>query len=57
LASANFSETISSARSLASVSATLLFDLIAHYGLMFYQWLHPEILEEEQGGTNRQTKD
>jgi prepilin signal peptidase PulO-like enzyme (type II secretory pathway) len=27
----------------------LLFDLIAHYGLMFYQWLHPEILEEEQG--------
>jgi leader peptidase (prepilin peptidase)/N-methyltransferase len=26
----------------------LLFDLIAHYGLMFYQWLHPEILEEEQ---------
>ncbi|MDP3509918.1 MAG: prepilin peptidase [Candidatus Melainabacteria bacterium] len=26
----------------------LLFDLIAHYGLMFYHWLHPEILEEEQ---------
>lgn len=26
----------------------LLFDLIAHYGLMFYQWLHPEILEDEK---------
>ncbi|CAN5529539.1 N/A [soil metagenome] len=26
----------------------LLFDLIAHYGLIFYQWLHPEILEEAQ---------
>lgn len=34
----------------------LLFDLIAHYGLMFYQWLHPEILDEEEQGEEKQDK-
>lgn len=25
----------------------ILFDFIAHYGLKFYYWLHPELLEDE----------
>ncbi len=25
----------------------ILFDFIAHYGLIFYYWLHPELLEEK----------
>jgi leader peptidase (prepilin peptidase)/N-methyltransferase len=26
----------------------ILFDFIAHYGLKFYYWLHPELLEDEE---------